>query len=177
MILSRCAAAFAAIGLLIAGSAALARIKPGQPAPAYTLTTFDKTKISSDQLRGQVVVLNFWATWCGPCRQELPALDAYNRAHAKDGLNIFAVATQDSVPESTLKPLASALSFPLAHAISGPGLAPLGGVPTNFVIDRHGVIRWAQAGAFDAETLEQVIGPLLAEPMPSIGTPPANVAP
>lgn len=177
MTMSRCAAAVAAISLLFAGSTASARIKPGQPAPSYTLTTFDKTKISSEQLRGQVVILNFWATWCGPCRQELPALDHYNRDHAKDGLRVFAVATEDSVSDSYLKPLATALSFPLAHSIRGQGLAPLGAVPTNFVIDRHGVIRWAQAGAFDAETLEQVIGPLLAEPIPADGVPPTSVAP
>ncbi len=176
MTMSRCAAAVAALGLLFAGPAS-ARVRPGQPAPAYTLTTFDKTKISSDQLRGQVVVLNFWATWCGPCRQELPALDRYNREHAKDGLRIFAVATEDSVSDSFLKPVAAALSFPLAHSIRGQGLAPLGGVPTNFVIDRHGVIRWAEAGAFDAATLDQVIGPLLAEPLPAEGSPPASVAP
>jgi thiol-disulfide isomerase/thioredoxin len=176
MILSRCAAAVAALGLLLAGPAA-ARIKPGQPAPAYTLTTFDKAKISSDQLKGQVVILNFWATWCGPCRQELPALDRYNRDHAKDGLRVFAVATEDSVSDSFLKPVAAALSFPLAHSIRGQGLAPLGGVPTNFVIDRHGVIRWAQAGAFDAQTLDQVIGPLLAEPIPAEEPSPASAAP
>jgi thiol-disulfide isomerase/thioredoxin len=164
MILSRRAAAVAAIGLLAAAPVAAARVRPGQPAPAYTLTAFDKTKIGSEQLRGQVVVLNFWATWCGPCRQELPALDLYNRRHAQEGLRIFAVATEDSVAESALKPLAGALSFPLVHRIEGRGLGPLGGVPTNIVIDRHGVIRWAEPGAFDAATLDRVIGPLLAEP-------------
>jgi peroxiredoxin len=176
MILSRCAAAVAALGLLLAGPG-LARIKSGQPAPAYTLTTFDKTTIRSDQLKGQVVVLNFWAAWCGPCREELPALDRYNRDHAKDGLRVFAVATEDSVSDATLKPLATALSFPLAHSIRGQGLAPLGGVPTNFVIDRHGVIRWAQAGALDAEILDQVLAPLLAEPIPAEGSLPASAAP
>lgn len=116
-----------------------------------------------------MVIVNYWATWCGPCKKELPELDIYYRAHAKDGLRIFAVTTEDSVPDSYLKKLSAALSFPLAHRISGKGLAEMEGVPTNYVIDRQGVVRWAQAGALTPETLDQVIGPLLAEPAPTGG--------
>lgn len=171
MRMARYAAAAAAIGLLFAGSAALGRLKSGQSAPPFTITTFDKAKTTSEQLRGQVVIINYWATWCEPCRKELPTLDAYNRRHAKDGLRVFAVAVEDSVPDYKLKPFASMLSFPLAHSIRGSGLGELEGVPTNYVIDRKGVVRWAQAGAFDQTTLDEVVGPLLAEPAPP---PPAS---
>lgn len=159
-------AAWAALSIALTGSVAPAHVRPGQPAPKFTVNTFDKQKISSDQLKGQVVIVNLWATWCGPCKQELPELDSYYRKHAKDGLRIFAVTTEDSIPDYQLKPLSRALAFPLAHRVSGSAFETLEGVPTNYVIDRNGVVRYAKAAAFNAETLDAVVGPLLAEPGP-----------
>jgi len=143
------------------------QIKPGDSAPSYTITAFDKSKTSSDSLRGQVVVINRWATWCGPCKKELPLLDAYYRAHAAQGLKVFAVTTDDSVEEFRLKPLQKVLAIPLVHRFQGSsGFPILEGVPTNYVIDRRGVVRYAQAAAFDEAALDQIVGPLLAEPAP-----------
>lgn len=154
-----------AIGLALGVAAgALAHVHPGQKAPSFTITTFDKTQIRSEDLRGQVVIVNYWATWCGPCKKELPGLDAYYRAHAKEGLRVFGVTTEGSVSERQLTPLAAALAFPLAHNLSGMGLGEMSGLPTNYVIDREGVVRYAEVGAFDAKTLDEVVGPLLAEP-------------
>jgi cytochrome c biogenesis protein CcmG/thiol:disulfide interchange protein DsbE len=133
----------------------------GKPAPAFTLTTFDNRKIRLADLAGDVVVLNFWATWCAPCRVELPMLDGYIRRHPKADLKLFAVTTEGSVPNEKLKPLASVLSFPLAKGISGGGYTDLGAVPTNFVIDRAGVLRYAKAAAFTEESFDAVVSPLL----------------
>jgi thiol-disulfide isomerase/thioredoxin len=138
----------------------------GKTAPPFTITTFDNRKITSAELAGKVVVLNFWATWCAPCRVELPLLDAYVRRHPTDDLKLFAITTENSVPNAKLKPLASILSFPLAKSISGGGYGDLGAVPTNFVIDRAGVVRYAKAAAFDEETFNAVVAPLLAAPAP-----------
>ena len=161
-------------GLLAAATAGLiwatgtsAHVKPGDPAPKYRIDLFDKEKVTSDQLRGQVVIVNRWATWCGPCKKELPELDAYYRKHAQQGLRIFAVTTEDSLSDYMLKPLSNALAFPLAHSVSGSGFDILDGVPTNYVIDRNGVVRYAKAAAFDADTLDALVGPLLAEPAPA----------
>lgn len=159
-------AALAAVSVMLA-TAGQAHVKPGQPAPKFTISTFDKQKITSDQLKGQVVIVNLWATWCGPCKRELPELDAYYRQHAKDGLRIFAATTEDSVPDYLLKPLSAMLAFPLAHKLYGSASETLEGVPTSYVIDRSGVVRYAKAEAFDQATLDQVVGPLLAEPVPA----------
>jgi peroxiredoxin len=141
--------------------------KVGKSAPPFTITTFDHRTITLADLAGKVVVLNFWATWCAPCRVELPMLDTYLRRHPSDDLKLFAVTTEGSVPDSKLKPLASVLSFPLATRISGPGYGPISGaVPSNFVIDREGVVRYAKSAAFTSQTFGSVVGPLLSEPAP-----------
>ncbi len=139
--------------------------KVGVAAPKFELTLVDGTKVSSDELRGQVVVLNFWATWCGPCKRELPLLDAYYRLQKQHGLRVFAVATEDSLTERQLKPLFAALAVQSARRIKGP-YADMQALPTNFVIDRAGVVRYAKAGAFDLDELNTLLVPLLKEPAP-----------
>ncbi|MES2444221.1 MAG: TlpA disulfide reductase family protein [Pseudomonadota bacterium] len=138
----------------------------GQPAPEFTLRTFGKEDISLSSLRGQVVVLNLWATWCVPCREEMPMMDRYFRTHSAKGLRIFAVATEDSVRPGRLKELSNALAFPLAGRLRGGAYDPLKGVPTSYIIDRKGVVRYAKAAAFTWESFDAVLRPLLAEPAP-----------
>ena len=166
-------AAFAAAVAIVAAAPALARpAKVGQPAPDFTVVTFDKKKVKLSDLRGKVVVLNYWATWCGPCKAEMPMMDAYRRRFGKHGLDIYAVTTEDSVPPRQLKELASVLSFPLASRLGGGGYGVLGAVPTNYVIDRRGVVRHAQAGSFSEAEFRELIIPLLQEPEPEnmVGT-------
>ncbi|MEO8115917.1 MAG: TlpA disulfide reductase family protein [Phenylobacterium sp.] len=138
----------------------------GKPARPYKIITFDHQTVPSTDLRGKVVVLNYWATWCTPCRAEMIVFDNYMRRHKGTDLAIFAVATEDSIPASKLKPLASVLSFPLAARLTGGGYGVMSGVPTSYVIDRAGVIRHAEAGAFDAESFDALVTPLLAEAPP-----------
>jgi cytochrome c biogenesis protein CcmG, thiol:disulfide interchange protein DsbE len=136
--------------------------KVGALAPAYTVKLFDKRKISNADMAGKVVVINLWATWCGPCKEEMPMMDAYHRRHKNQGFEIFGVVTQDSLPLFQLKKLAAALSYPLASDIKG-NYDILSGVPTSYVIDRKGVIRYAKAGSFETAEFRQLIDPLLAE--------------
>ena len=155
-----------ATALLIAAaasSATAARIVVGKPAPDFRAVTFDGQKVSLADFKGQVLIVNFWATWCAPCRHELPLLDAYLRFQQSHGLRILAVTDENSVPSSRLKPLAKMVAFQMAWRFSGPYDNP-SAFPTNYVIDRHGVIRYAQAGAFDLDTLNTVLVPLLKEP-------------
>jgi cytochrome c biogenesis protein CcmG/thiol:disulfide interchange protein DsbE len=141
------------------------QLKIGEPAPNFELTLFNGQKVNLDELRGQVIVLNFWATWCVPCRTELPTLNAYYTIQRQHGMRVFAVATEDSVPERKLRLLFDHLAIEPVHRIKGP-YAPLSGVPTNFVIDRAGIVRYAQAGAMDLDKLNEVLIPLLNQPKP-----------
>lgn len=140
--------------------------KVGDVAPNFELTLIDGSKVTLDQLRGQVVLLNFWATWCVPCREELPTLDRYYELQQKAGLKVFAIATEDSLPLYQMKKLFSVMHIPSARRIKGP-YPILQGVPTNYIIDRSGRIRYARAAAFDLEALNATIVPLLREPAPA----------
>jgi len=158
---------FKALGV---GAAALMLVgakapKVGEMAPDFQMTLVDGTKVSMADLRGKVVVLNFWATWCVPCRQELPTLDAYYQAQQKAGLRVFAVTTEDSVPLYELKKLFAVMHIPAVRRIKGP-YDTLTGVPTNYIIDRSGHVRYAKAGAFDLDALNATLIPLLKEPAP-----------
>jgi cytochrome c biogenesis protein CcmG/thiol:disulfide interchange protein DsbE len=134
----------------------------GQPAPDFSVTSFGGTQLSLADFAGQVLVINFWATWCTPCKKELPLLDSYFAIQQAHGLRIVAVTTEDSAPLKSLKPLAALVRFPMARLMRGP-YRVMTGVPTNYVIDRRGIVRYARAGAFDLNALNEILVPLLRE--------------
>ena len=154
-----------ACALLLTATVGSAAVKVGERAPDFELTLIDGSKVRSEDLHGQVVILNFWATWCGPCKAELPLLDGYYRVRKDNGLRVFAVATEDSLPAFKLKPLFAAMAMPSARRIKGP-FAVMGALPTNYIIDRTGIVRYAKAGAFDLDDLNRLLVPLLREPAP-----------
>jgi cytochrome c biogenesis protein CcmG/thiol:disulfide interchange protein DsbE len=155
-----------AAAALCAGVADSAGVKVGQPAPEATLSLIDGKLIKLSELRGQVIVLNYWATWCAPCKVELPMLDKYYRIQGKHGLRIFAVATEDSLPVKTLKPLFAAMAITPVRRIRGP-YGDYTALPTNIVIDRAGIVRYSKAGAFNLADLNRILVPLLQEPAPA----------
>jgi cytochrome c biogenesis protein CcmG/thiol:disulfide interchange protein DsbE len=150
---------------LACGPASAARV--GRPAPGFTLVTLDHHKYSLADLRGKVVVLNFWATWCTPCKAELLAMNNYARRHPDQGLVIFAIKTDD-YPASKLTALASALPFPVVADFRSWDYGEINNqVPSSYVIDRAGVLRLMQAGAFNEDGFDQTVTPLLAQPAPA----------
>jgi len=155
--------------LALTSPAVAATPKVGQTAPNAQIETIAHAKFDLDSLRGQVVVINFWATWCVPCRAELPLLDGYYRAQKQHGLVVLAATTEDSLPEYQMRKLFGAMSITPVHRLKGP-YAPLGAVPTNFIIDRAGVLRYAKAGAFSLDELNAILVPLLGETPPATTT-------
>lgn len=149
-------------GLALAFPAAARTPQVGDVAPDATLILINGDKVQLSELRGQVVILNFWATWCGPCLRELPTLDAYYRIQHKYGLRVFAVATEGSVPALKLHNLFNKMAIDPVRRIRGP-YRDLDAVPTNYVIGRDGVIRYAKAAAFDLDALNTILVPLLKE--------------
>lgn len=138
----------------------------GRPAPDFAMTLMDGTTVTLADLRGQVVVLNFWATWCVPCREELPTLDRYYELQRHAGLRVFAVTTESSLPLFKLKKLFAVMHIPAVRTIKGP-YNNVRSVPTNYVIDRAGRVRYAAAGALDLDTLNELLVPRLNEPAPA----------
>jgi thiol-disulfide isomerase/thioredoxin len=136
-------------------------------ARSFTITTLDKQTVRSSDLKGKVVVINRWATWCTPCQAEMVVFDKYVRSHRSADLKLFAVTTELQFPSYKLQPLQHILSYPLATGISGFGYGVKDGVPTTYVIDRGGVLRYAKAGAFTAESFDRLVTPLLEAPAPA----------
>lgn len=162
---------FIAAGLALASVQASAKQPAvGEMAPDFKMTLMDGTSVSMADLRGKVVVLNFWATWCVPCRTELPTLDAYYNVQKKVGLRVFAVTTEDSLPLYQLKKVFAAMHIPPVRKIKGP-YNDNKAVPTNYVIDRSGRIRYAKSGALDLDDLNATLVPLLREPAPEGSSP------
>ncbi len=95
--------AIVAVALLFA-SGTKAAPKVGTPAAEFHIVLLNGIRVSLSDLRGQIVLLNFWATWCAPCRKELPLLDLYYRKQQATGLKMFVVTTEDAASLSQLKP-------------------------------------------------------------------------
>jgi thiol-disulfide isomerase/thioredoxin len=147
-----------------AGTSAL---RVGAPAPAATLVTLDGNRIATSELLGDVVILTFWATWCVPCREELPLLSAYAAQHAAQGLRVlgFSLDTPDQLKQ--VRAIAQQLAFPvgLMNETSAPGYGRIWRLPVNFTIDRRGALvnnGWNdRPPTWTRERLERVITPLL----------------
>ncbi len=130
----------------------------GHPAPDFTLTTLDGDTLTLSKLRGQPVVLNFWATWCGPCRAELPELqsaaDRYAGQIAVVGVNQAEVT--DAV-DRFAREVGVGFTVPLDTDARASRLFSVRSLPTTFFIDRQGVIRQMQIGPVTEATLEQLL--------------------
>lgn len=142
----------------------------GQPAPPITLTALDGRHIDTDTLRGKVVIITFWATWCDPCREELPLLSDYARQHAPQGLVVLGFSLDAPDQIGKVRAIAHTLSFPVGllgdpHV---PGYGRIWHLPVSFTIDRAGRLiddGWKDKNpVWTRERLEQVVAPLLAGP-------------
>jgi cytochrome c biogenesis protein CcmG, thiol:disulfide interchange protein DsbE len=119
---------------------------------AYTLDSVAKEKRFSEY-RGQVILLNVWATWCGPCIKEMPSIEALHQSMGPDGLRIVAISIDDPSAAEQVRQFVAAhkLTFDILHDRDGQvqSLYQTKGVPETFIIGRDGVIRKKVSGASD----------------------------
>jgi peroxiredoxin len=156
--------AVAALSLLLSGSAFATKV--GEVAPDFTRTDFANKQFKLSDHRGKLVLLNFWATWCPPCREEMPLFSKWQREHKGKGLQVIGVSMDDdatSVKEFLAK---YPVTYPvvmgdvkLAETFGG-----VLGLPLSYLIDAQGRVVARYQGEADLAKMEAKIKELLARP-------------
>jgi len=146
-------------------SAATDSATQGKPAPDFVLPDVNGKQVRLSDLRGQVVLINLWATWCPPCRVEMPDLAAVYNAHKAEEFVILGVNDQERKETVTEFLARQSLPYPIlldpdSRVARAYGVSFL---PASFLIDRRGVLRATFPGQSNREKLEAAIKPLLAE--------------
>lgn len=156
----------------------VARAAPaaGQTAPALVVQTLDGANFDLSQHRGHVVIVNFWATWCPPCRDEMPVLDAIAGRYADRGVEIIGVSVDRRGDRKAVGEVMRAYHYPagLLDDAKVNGFGAPRALPVTYVVDAEGTVRSVLLpgrGALTAEMLEGAITPLLP------AAPPADEAP
>ncbi len=178
--MSRVAARFCCLAILfVAGvghaaeppplQSSLVAVKPRQAAPGMVLKDVNGNTVSLARLRGKVVVVNFWATWCPPCRREFPSMERLRLAFDKKPLVILAVNEGESaeIIEGFTSQLDLSPNFPVLLDPEGAAMAfwSVRGLPTTYVVDKRGRIAFRAIGGreFDHPEIIQTINTLLRE--------------
>ena len=147
-------------------SSAASLFAPAQvdyPAPEISLQDLQGNPVSLAALHGRVVLVNNWATWCPPCRAELPELEAYYTAHAGQGFVLVGIEAGDPLAQVADFVRQNALTYPIWIDLQTVALNQFRnwGLPSSYVIDRGGTVRMAWSGGIDRATLENYLTPLL----------------
>ena len=124
--------------------------KIGMTAPEFTLKTIDGREINLSDYRGKNVLLNFWATWCGPCRFEISTMEALQEAWADKDVVVLGVNVQDGFDNASNYAKANNLKFTIPVDVPGDTIRVYGvhGIPTTFFINREGIITNIKVGPF-----------------------------
>jgi peroxiredoxin len=125
-------------------------IEVGRPLPPYGAVTLARNSVQVADLRGKVVFLNVWATWCIPCRDEMPALEALYERNAARGLEMVGVSVDSRNQEQSVQRFVEEyhVTYPIWYDPAGAIYTRFRiiGVPASFLIDREGVLRWRHMG-------------------------------
>ena len=154
---------FLLIAALMLSAAAQAQVREGQPVPAFDTRLLDGKALSAPALKGKVVLVVFWATWCPTCQKELPELQALYEKHRDKGFEILGLSIDaDSFTvEEFWKD--HDYRFPVAMRAPAHGqvFGPIKAIPALYLIDRRGVLRMTRVGGMGKAQLEARLLPLL----------------
>ena len=142
----------------------LAELRLQERAPTLTITGSDGREFDLDAMRGKVVLVAFWATWCGPCLEDMPALEKYYREHKSDGFEVIALSIDKPGNRAKVLKVLAKLSFPgaMLSEASRSGFGKPEAVPVSYLVDAQGLVR-DKFITIDEDLLDEVITPLLKE--------------
>jgi len=157
--------------MMALGQAAQANPSPGQPAPAYAGKDLDGRALDLASFKGRVLVVNFWATWCPPCRAEMPLLDAVYKRHKGEGVGLVGLSADRRRDLGDVRKVMSGFSYP-ASLISDAQINAYGApsaLPATYVIDGAGVVRFVfseKTGPLTEAALERALASLIPPKTP-----------
>lgn len=152
----------------------ISAVSPGAPAPEFRAVTLDTPPVPRTlaDYRGQVVLLNLWATWCGPCEWEMPSIEALHREYAPAGLKVVAVAVDDPGFEDRVRAFVARKGLTFEVLSEGSGKIERDyqarGIPATYLIGRDGIVRKRIAGAteWDSPANRALVAQLLGVSAP-----------
>jgi thiol-disulfide isomerase/thioredoxin len=145
------------------------KVTNAKAAPSFSGTTLDGDEFDLAALQGKVVMLNMWATWCEPCREELPELSRLHQEHQSEGFSVVGVNVDVRRMEKKVRRMAADFELPFPVVLDQKNASvrafEVVGYPTTFIVGRDGSVRWRRDGMIfknDAEVAE-VLAAALAE--------------
>jgi len=138
----------------------------GQPRPDYSLSDSNGVQVSAADFDGQVLLINFWATWCAPCVEEMPMLSELQQQYGKAGFQVVGIALDDPQKASKFAELLD-ITYPALFGTIDAVLVGreygnrAGMLPYSVLVDRQGIVQWAYLGALQRPELETLIQSLL----------------
>jgi len=134
-------------------------------APELALQNVNGNTESLADYQDKVVLVNNWATWCPPCKAEIPTLEEYYKSHSQEGFVIIGVEAGDPQTEVLGFVKGAGITYPIWIDLENASLREFGssGLPNSFVIDRKGMVRLAWVGEINREMLEQYVTPIILE--------------
>jgi peroxiredoxin len=170
-----------AFGVVWMQSAKYEPLTVGKVAPDFELPGLDEKSVRLSDFRGKVVFLNFWATWCKPCREEMPSMEVLYKNFERDGLVILAVSIDRVTTKKDIPPFVKSLSLTFPVLVDSWGQTDkrykLMGVPETYIIDQQGVLREKVIGPRDwtvLDNLNTITGLLKTGARSAQGTSPAT---
>jgi len=162
----RALAMLALLGAPLAARAQTPQI--GQPAPDFSLETLDGGHSGLSELAGHPVLVNFWASWCKPCRTEMPEIVAVYREQLGTGLEVLAVNLTDQEAKKDVRRFVEEVGIPFRVLLDAKGKVReryrLAGLPTSIFIDRAGIVRVIHPGPMSREALDQGLAEIVRGP-------------